>query len=397
MFRILLAFVGAATLVVSVSSRSAAQDLERILERDKIAAQKLQADVSHALTRSRALEKTDSGSATDLLQETLTKVRNATELPAEERVQLVQRLQARMREVTAAAQARGRAEDAAARRAEDKIKQEARERDQAAGGPKNSVPNQGPAGVASKVIESRNAALSALDRNKAERTARNQDVLANVQRGAAGMTGSLEFPKDWERIAERGKPKLTSKEVALLKALNSTLSVNFDKAKLSQVIDHLQDKAGLTILVDEGSLKDANPPVDLYEESVTFKVNKVTVRTILRKLLADRGLAYVIKEGMVQVVTAQKAREMMVVRAYSISDLVGVDNPQFWGPIFTRALMLQNAQRIIEMIQTSVEPQQWNTNGGPGSITFHEPSMSLVIRASAEMHYQLGGGGVIGR
>ena len=117
MFRILLAFVGAATLVVSVSSRSAAQDLERILERDKIAAQKLQADVSHALTRSRALEKTDSGSATDLLQETLTKVRNATELPAEERVQLVQRLQARMRDVTAAAKARGRAEDAAARRA----------------------------------------------------------------------------------------------------------------------------------------------------------------------------------------------------------------------------------------------------------------------------------------
>jgi hypothetical protein len=97
------------------------------------------------------------------------------------------------------------------------------------------------------------------------------------------------------------------------------------------------------------------------------------------------------------VVTQQKAREMMTVRSYPVSDLVAADNPLFWGPIFSRAIMLQNAQRIIDMIVSSIEPAQWNTNGGPGSITFHEPSMSLVIRASAEMHYQLGGAGIVSR
>jgi hypothetical protein len=203
------------------------------------------------------------------------------------------------------------------------------------------------------------------------------------------------MPKDWDRISERGKQKLTTKEVALLKALNSTLSVDFDKKRLSLVIELLQDKAGLTILVDESSLKDAN--VDLYEDTVTFKVNKVTVRTILKKILADRGLTYVIREGMVSVVTQQKAREMMVVRAYPINDLVATNDPIFWGPIFNRAFMLQNAQMIINMIQSSVEPSQWNVNGGPASITFHEPTMSLVIRASAEMHFQMGGAGIVSR
>lgn len=383
-------------VVLALSAPLAAQDdLNRILERDKIAAQKLQGEANYALAQSRVLERTNPARAAELLQDALAKVRGALELPAADRARLLQLLQARLREVTAVAQSRARAEEAAAGRAALKVQQEEREREPARSAPHATTPNQGPAGIAGNIIESRKAQLSALDKGKNERAARNQDVLADVQRRAVQINGPLELPKDWARISERGKPKLTSKEVALLKALNSTLSINFDKTRLSLVIEHLQDKAGLTILVDGASLKDAS--VDLYEDTVTFKVSKVTVRTILKKILADRGLTYVIKEGMVQVVTQQKAREMMVVRAYPINDLVATNDPIFWGPILNRAFMLQNAQMIINMIQSSVEPSQWNINGGPGSITFHEPSMSLVIRASAEMHYQMAGSGISSR
>ena len=394
MARISLSLIAVTLVVLSGAARSFAQDdLTRILERDKIAAQKLQADVDSALARSRTLEKSDPARAAELLQDTLTKVRNAPELPADERVRLVERLQTRARQVTAAAQNKTRADDEAARRAEQKIKQETRERDGAAGGAKSAAPNQGPAGIASKVFESRNAALNAADKQKYDRNDRNLSALSSLQRSATVMEGDIQFPKNWDKISERGKPKLTEKEVAMLRALNSTLSVNFDKTTFREVIDQLHDKAGLPILIDETSLKDAM--VD-YSDPVTFKASKATVRTILRKILADRGLGYVLKDGMVQVLTQQKARDTMVVRAYPVSDLVAVDNQMFWGPIFSRALMLQNAQRIVDMIVTSVEPSQWNVNGGPGSVTFHEASMSIVIRASAEMHYMLGGAGMVG-
>lgn len=396
MIRISLSFLVVALLALSGASRSFAQDdLTRILERDKIAAQKLQADVDSALTRSRTLEKSDPGRAAELLQDTLTKIRNATELPGEERVRLVQRLQTRIREVTAAAQSKARAEDDAARRAEQKLRQEARERDAAAGnGAKPAPPSQGPAGVASKVFDSRNAALNAAGKQNIDRNERNLNVLVGVQRSATAMEGDIVFPKNWDKISERAKPKLTEKEIVMLRALNSTLSVNWDKTSFREVIDLLHDKADLPILIDEQSLKDAM--VD-YSDLVTFKASKATVRTILRKVLADRGLGYILKDGMVQVVTQQKARETMVVRAYPVSDLVAVDNQMFWGPIFSRALLLQNAQRLVDMIVTSVEPSMWNVNGGPGSVTFHEASMSIVIRASAEMHYMLGGSGMISR
>ena len=42
-------------------------------------------------------------------------------------------------------------------------------------------------------------------------------------------------------------------------------------------------------------------------------------------------------------------------------------------------------------IQSSIDPLSWRgQGGGPGSITFHYPSMSLIVRASTEVHATLG-------
>ena len=90
-----------------------------------------------------------------------------------------------------------------------------------------------------------------------------------------------------------------------------------------------------------------------------------------------------------------RARDMLTTRTYPIDDLVvsGFGAAQygpFWGQVVARQQALSNAQGIINMIQTSIEPAMWSTNGGPCSISFFEPGMALVVRAPAEMHYMLG-------
>jgi hypothetical protein len=61
---------------------------------------------------------------------------------------------------------------------------------------------------------------------------------------------------------------------------------------------------------------------------------------------------------------------------------------------FVHRPMLNNVQTLIQNIQNAVDLAIWNVNGGPGSITFIEtPSPSLIIRAPAELHYMMGGGG----
>jgi hypothetical protein len=82
---------------------------------------------------------------------------------------------------------------------------------------------------------------------------------------------------------------------------------------------------------------------------------------------------------------------MMTVRSYPISDLVEGSFGQQFGPFVARAQMLNNAQNLINLIQNSVDPSIWQANGGGGSITFYEPTRTLIIRAPTEFHYQFGG------
>ena len=67
-----------------------------------------------------------------------------------------------------------------------------------------------------------------------------------------------------------------------------------------------------------------------------------------------------------------------------------------WGPFVDFQQTLANVDTIVQAIQTSIDPLFWRAKGGPGTITFHYPSMSIIVRASAEVHASLGsriGGG----
>jgi hypothetical protein len=159
-----------------------------------------------------------------------------------------------------------------------------------------------------------------------------------------------------------------------------------------------------------------------YDTAVTLNVKGVTVRTVLRKILADVGMTYVIKEETIQATSAQKAKDIMVVRRYYVGDLLagmgalggvqngfgnpigflgGFGNPGVFpvGPPVNPQLQtmqkMEGVKHLIELIQTSVEASSWQVNGGSGSVTFHAPSMSLVIKQSAEVHALLGGGGLL--
>jgi len=49
----------------------------------------------------------------------------------------------------------------------------------------------------------------------------------------------------------------------------------------------------------------------------------------------------------------------------------------------------QMGQTIAQMVQTSVDPTYWAPTG-PGTVTFDPITGSLVVRASAEVHYMIG-------
>lgn len=379
MTRPLLSVVALAGMCLAAPCVWADDELSEFLQRSKLAAQKLTTDANFALTQSKTLEKKEPDQARTLLQKVLSQVKDSADLSAAERTRLTQQLEARLRQVN---------ETLRQRRVEEETTQRA-DRAQPASRPAGP----GPADVAKAIIDGGKGQVEFAKKQRNDRAAGFNDVIGSVNNSAVPIAGDMAFAKNWKQLSEIRRqtvgPQLTAKEIALLRTLNSTMTVDFKDASFKDVLSYLQDKTGLALIVDDGSMREAMVE---YDDKVNFQAPKVTVRTILRKILADRGLGYILKEGAVQILTAQKARDTMVIRTYPISDIVvpGV-YAQMFGPFISQIQMFGNAQGIINLVQTSVDPPMWAANGGPATITFLPQTMSLVVRASAEMHYSIAG------
>jgi hypothetical protein len=46
---------------------------------------------------------------------------------------------------------------------------------------------------------------------------------------------------------------------------------------------------------------------------------------------------------------------------------------------------------LVALIERTINPAFWDVNGGPGSIVYYAPLHCLVVRATAEVHGQVGG------
>jgi hypothetical protein len=239
-----------------------------------------------------------------------------------------------------------------------------------------ALAQQFPANPAVQADNRISAVTNQLDANRQLQSDRDRNMLgrlSEVDKLQAPPKDDIEFPKDWkERTKFRGKrDTLTAKERSILQTLDSRISVNFKDTPLRDVLEYLQDYLGQPIVVDLSALKAA----EISDDSpITVKVRGLSVRTLLQKVLADVGLTYTIHDDAIEVTTPQKARDMAVVRVYYVGDLLG-DIPEF-RPFF--------AAQLIDLIQTTVDPQSWRRNGGPGTILYHPATNSIVVKQGVE-------------
>lgn len=386
MTRVLLpicTFVAILGLSISIA---AAGDLKQIRDAQKLAAEKLTAQVDSAVERSRKLDPAD---ARFTLMDMLRKVKDSPDLLEKERSQLVTRLQLRLTIVEDALRAKRVAQDTTPPAREPPPRYT----------PPVKDPSKGVSGGAKSFIDSAKSAATTNSQYVREREKGVGGLLKDPAPLPINTETGTAFPANWVALSQRRKEfvsqKLTEKETKLLKALNSTMKFDYENEKFKAVIEHIMERTGLTIIMDPASLQDAN--VDYEGDTVSLKFPKLGVRTGLKKILGDKGLTYIIKEGSIQVMTPKRASEYTVVRTYQIDDLIQPDAQMqmMFGPFVAQLQMMQNAQQLINLIQFTVEPSYWQPNG-PGSIGFYYPTRSLIIRASTEMHYQLGSPGLFG-
>jgi len=61
------------------------------------------------------------------------------------------------------------------------------------------------------------------------------------------------------------------------------------------------------------------------------------------------------------------------------------------GAAFGGGAVNDHAQELIDLIQRTISPNFWDVSGGPGSMFYYRPLMALVVRATSEVHGDVGG------
>ena len=356
--------------------------------------------VRDAVRKAQQLSATDIPQAIRLLRTTLARLRDDAAISPERRVALGRMLEDRIRvlefesnrnlvgseEQTAkqAESAYRRTEEESRRKSDEmikrllagikKLREEGRTGD--ASRQASAAVERYPESVALQASNRISSVLNQLESNRqfqSERTGRMTGTLAQVDKSHVLPKDDIEFPKNWKEITKgRGnESRLTAKERAILRTLDSPISVRFENTSLKDVIEYLQAYLGQPITIDMAALKAAEIP---YDSAITVNVKNVSARTLLRRVLADVGLTYTIRDDAIEVTTPQKARDATVVRVYYVGDLLG-EIPALW-PL--------RAAELMDLIQTTVQPESWRRNGGSGSIFFHPITKAIVVKQGVE-------------
>lgn len=104
----------------------------------------------------------------------------------------------------------------------------------------------------------------------------------------------------------------------LLEAMKKPGDVSFSDAPLEDVISFLSDTHGVQILLDRNALADEGISTDAQ---LTLTLHNRPLRTLLKNLLHEMGLTYIIRDGAITVTTKAKADETMTYILYNVRDL----------------------------------------------------------------------------
>jgi hypothetical protein len=373
--------------VSALPARAEEKDpLPEVKARLKVEAQRVEREF--AAGRSAAYKLVRNGSpklveATEQLHTLLAMVRADTSLSNQRRQVLITTLKfdlGKVGEIAGERRRFARAEESIAKA----IKSDARRRMESS----DDGERRRTTGDAASIIESRGRSVADGRTARKNTSDRYNEAMISVDRSNVIVKGNVEFPRDWvEKSKKRGEAqKITAKEKAIIKALNTVISVDFDGHELQDVLDYLRKATGVDIVVDKRAMDEVSVT---YKTPITLKL-KGTTRTILKRMLSDLGMAYFVKSEAIQITSIERAKTETTTRTYYLGDLAGVTDVRM-GPIFSQALMIQRVNQLINTITQTVEPKSWQVNNpdAVGTIVFNPLNMSLIVKQTAEIHYSI--------
>jgi len=161
-------------------------------------------------------------------------------------------------------------------------------------------------------------------------------------------------------------------------ALKRRVSLNLHNERLPQIVTQLRKTAELAIQFDDVRLEEVG--ISPEELRITDAFSNVALSTVLRRVLAPHGLAYVVKNEQIIVTTGEAAKAELRLRIYPVRDLVAIE---------VRGMSECDSEDLRNAIVSSVEPQSWEQAGGSARIRSFDSAGVLVVSQSDDAHEEI--------
>lgn len=135
------------------------------------------------------------------------------------------------------------------------------------------------------------------------------------------------FRKDWAQFSdgrrrwmEKNGPKRSERELEIQQQLQTPVSLHFDKAPLSEVLDYLGKVAAVNIHIDNRGLAEEGIS---YDQPVTIDLRKeIKLESALHLILQPLRLGYVIKDEVLKITSESMRGGECYAVTYNVADLV---------------------------------------------------------------------------
>jgi general secretion pathway protein D len=271
----------------------------------------------------------------------------------------------------------------------------------------------------------------------------NQPMIFDLERNKIAnkrkALGSIEITPHKSKAAQEIESKL-----------NLPVNLSFNQAPLRQVLDELRVQRGINIHPDYDALLQEGVSLN---DPITAQLENISLKSALNLLLKQAKLTWVVRDEVLLITTPANAKGKLVQRHYQVADLVtpienynipsvmnfdnqlqNVQNRQSgiqqsqgaaapgagglpggqpagvpggssgapspggrnapYGPgaqtNSPRALTSSSMhQQLINLITSTVDPNSWAAQGGPGTIDYFPLGMTLVINQTLDIQEQI--------
>lgn len=261
----------------------------------------------------------------------------------------------------------------------------------------------------------------------------NLDQLNDIESSLAGPRDTNMFPdvRKWLDLKGRragygygGGRKLTESELRIQESLRSQVSLHFHDVALTEIISHIANTHQINIVLDRKAIESQG---HLTNQTVSIDVDDIELRSALNLLLQQSGgLVYTVENEVLKITDMLEQESHYIATPYPVADLVvplsAVPDANPFENIERRSagdnglyqldddLAVQigpggisrggrssgrgrdgdiDFSGLQDMITTAVAPGSWDLDGGEGTVSVSENTLSLVIRQTPAVHDQI--------